>query len=534
MKKKINIEQILFLASICVSLLLILAIFSILTSNADYINIFFNSDTLYLPSLYKDLIQEHNGLKGWYLSGAPNFFPDMIFYFIIMFFTNNFIVSSFLFPVFQYIALLFLIKRVFQLIIPNYSYLFASLANLLMMLFFFVTLCSNDFGFTFYLLSNSFHTGAFIMAFLCLIISLNYLKSAKRLNLIILFFICTLCILSDRLFIILFSIPIFSIIIFLKDILYRKKIITLLITNISGLILGLFIFKSIRSGSYITIPPPHRMMDFNNIIPSYKILKDQMGVYITNLNFQTIIIIGSIISLLIIIFIFFSNLKKEKPLSIFTLYCFISIAYILIVFLTPVLSGSYTGWDIQRYNIYAFYISIINIGVITAYYFNKFHNNKLFLKIIMSIIIVSLAFSSYIGYKQFSISGLNNYFSFYPERVKCIDELSKKEKLSCGVAEYWTAKYTTMFSKNNVKVYAVHDDLIPYHHVTNSNWFYNKNAIFNFIILNNFSDREAFKRKIGNNYIKIDSECVDVIKVPEFKYCPNPLDLYLTDSLKGK
>ena len=192
MKKKINIEQILFLASICVSLLLILAIFSILTSNADYINIFFNSDTLYLPSLYKDLIQEHNGLKGWYLSGAPNFFPDMIFYFIIMFFTNNFIVSSLLFPIFQYIALLFLIKRVFQLIIPNYSYLFASLANLLMMLFFFVTLCSNDFGFTFYLLSNSFHTGAFIMAFLCLIISLNYLKRAKRLNLIILFFICTL------------------------------------------------------------------------------------------------------------------------------------------------------------------------------------------------------------------------------------------------------------------------------------------------------------------------------------------------------
>ena len=48
-----------------------------------YSNVFYTSDHLFTSSLFNDIINDGNSLKGWNLPGAPAFLPDMIIYVII-------------------------------------------------------------------------------------------------------------------------------------------------------------------------------------------------------------------------------------------------------------------------------------------------------------------------------------------------------------------------------------------------------------------------------------------------------------------
>jgi len=68
--------------------------------------------------------------------------------------------------------------------------------------------------------------------------------------------------------------------------------------------------------------------------------------------------------------------------------------------------------------------------------------------------------------------------------------LSSKYDLKYGVSTYWLGKPGTTFSKNNVRLYTVYDEnLVPYPHVGNENWYYECGygkydpPVFNFILL---------------------------------------------------
>ncbi len=67
--------------------LLLLSLFSlhnaIRTGNLDP-NLFFSSDALYLPAVYRDLVQTGYGLSGWKAPPAPSFVPDMLLMFFSM------------------------------------------------------------------------------------------------------------------------------------------------------------------------------------------------------------------------------------------------------------------------------------------------------------------------------------------------------------------------------------------------------------------------------------------------------------------
>lgn len=91
-------------------------------------------------------------------------------------------------------------------------------------------------------------------------------------------------------------------------------------------------------------------------------------------------------------------------------------------------------------------------------------------------------------------SGFNNYINYYPKTVETLDNYFETKKLNCGVANYWVAKKTTLFSKKNIKLYAVFEDLGAYTHVANEDWFF-KNK-FDFVVLNGFNDTNSYKNKI--------------------------------------
>ena len=505
--------------SFILNLLLVIALFSSLTP--DDIKIYFNSDTLYLPSLYRDLFIDHNNLRGWHLNSSPNFFPDMTVYFILMFISQNFIFSSFFFSIIQYMGILLLIPFLFRILIPQVCRIFIALSVLLMSLFLSVTLMSKDFVFTFYILSNAYHTSAFIMGMICIIITLNYLKEPTTKRLLLLFFLCFLSILSDRLFIVVYAIPVITIMIFLMKRQHVREVYRVLLVNVIAVVSGMAVFMLLDSSNYIIIDRPHRLMDFANIGPSFRILSAQLTEYLFGINFKSLIILLSLLSFTGTIILIFRKNRKQKEDLFLKFYFLFSVTFTLLVLFMPVIAGNYTGYDTIRYNIYVFYLSVINTGIIAAVFFNDRMMNRSVRGIVTSIpVIFSIMLVSVIII-EFSGNGLKQFLNYYPTIARCVDDAAEKEKLLYGVGGYWDAKYITMFSKKGVRIYPVYDDLVPYNHITNENWYTGRHAVFNFIIQNHVADSLAYRMRLGLTGERLNAGEAQLIKVPPFRYQPN-------------
>ena len=508
MKKIIPAYQnIILIITILVSIGTIITTFSTLSENA--FTFFFNSDTLYLPSIYKDIFIDHNTLQGWHLNPSPNIFPDMIVYFIIMAFTNNFIIASFIFAILQYLFFIYLIYKLFKTIEIPEPKIVAALSNILMLLFFMVSLYSNDFGFTFYLVSNSYHTSAFLMALVCLILSIEYLKTNNYRKLIYIAIISILCIISDKLFIVLYCIPlIISMSFYLKS-KKTKQILFIVATITLTIIIGIIIFNTLKNSNYLSLGV-NRMFEFKSWRDCLNILFSQMYNYIIELNFKSTIIIISLIVFVFSTIISTNKIFSNNKFSLYELYLIFSCIFVIVVFFTPVINGNYTGYDTLRYNIYVFYILIINSSVLVCNYIRKKNNNRI---ISFSIYLLLFLCTFNIIY-QFNTKGIRNFFNYYPKDVELIDKISKTESLNCGLGNYWIAKKTRMFSKNKVKIYTSLDAILIWYHVSNETVI--KNSQFNFIISDNEKQDSIINNFFNNKTRIIKSGEIKLFITPEF------------------
>lgn len=122
-----------------ISLVLILGLFSLVyldLTEQEIAATYLNTDTLYQPSLYVDLIEHGNELSAWHLNPSPNFFPDMPIYFVLMLLTGGSILwSTFLFSLIQLVLIELLLWKIISFFDPRRSFLFMTLGNLLLSLF---------------------------------------------------------------------------------------------------------------------------------------------------------------------------------------------------------------------------------------------------------------------------------------------------------------------------------------------------------------------------------------------------------------
>jgi hypothetical protein len=496
-------------------LLLLLAVFSNFSAYA--FQVYFNSDTLYLPSVYKDLFIDKHYIKDWRLNPAPNFFPDMFLYFTMMLFSaGNFMVVSFIFSIIQFFAILWLFSYVFKMVMPGH---YAGYFRLVFILFSFFLLeylfLGKDFAFSFYVLSNSYHTGAFVMSLLALVLFLKYLNGYAKNKLIVLFILSVICVASDKLFIVLFSLPAFFTMLFF----YKKQGAKLTALFLSMLLLSVFVgiklFEFLEDSDFTEFDKPHRILSFANIKSSFDILLQQVSIYMSEFSFKGMALYLFFSGLLARIGLFF-YLRRKKNNDLFFLYLFFSICFDVVVFIAPVLNGNYTGFDTLRYNIYPLYVSALNNAMLIAWLVNN-SALKAYSRPGRWVLTTVVAGLLVVGAFSFSRPGLKRYFFYYPSMVKQIDAIAGQNGLKCGVAEYWNAKKTTLFSKNQLRVYSVFENLAAYEHVTNRQWFYGDN-VFNYVIVNKLSDTLFFYQSIKPIQIIPLGQEGYLIKTPEFKY----------------
>ena len=487
--------------------LLLIVLFSLLvfaTLTPQQVSVYINSDTLYLPSIFRDIFIDSSGLKGWNLNAAPNFFPDFLIYSAINFVFPDFRVAALIYSLLQILIIALLFNAILKALSKDVGYAHLTVTNLLLLLFPLSALISGDFIFTFYIYSISYHTGAFIMAMVSLLITLRALNMQGKWNLMLLAISVFLGVFNDKLFIPAFVFPLVAVIPYLFDNEKRAIARQLLITTISFTVISLVAFWGIKKLGFISIiSTDWKMFNFSNIIPSFNVMFTQYANYIKNGSVSGVVIILTLFVFIVLsAYLFpilrqiYSDVKGRSRGSLSTQNAFALFAwfFIPVVVFTPVINGSYFSPAILRFNIHAYYFGVLLTGFLL---FLLFRNRKGVANLSgVSVVIALVLLVSIYNERKTDVS-LQPLLGYYPERIACIDSVALETQCKYGIATYWDAKLTTMLSKQGVRLYHVFPDLKIWYHVTNKNWYYKQgkgihaNPKFRLIVMNGFDSTKV-------------------------------------------
>jgi hypothetical protein len=502
-------------AAWCILLLSFLCYYA--NPNVETFHFLFNSDTLVLPNFYKDLVIENGLLSDWYYAATPTLFPDVSLYFLIAkLFHLNFISAGFMYGLIQIVLIVFLCAYIYRKSVPDSLKKYSWLVPLLFSIFFMESYYfSHDSMIGFFLLSYSYHMCPFVNSLITIAIFLSALPKLFK----YIFFIAfsSLAAFSDMLYLVTLVAPL---LVTLVVTINRKNswmhvwtAICILIGAAAGM-LGLEYIK-LNPGFY-HIAVPHKIFAFDNIYPSLVTFCTQMFDNVKVLGFKTFQIIFTFLSILLCgAFAIFK--RKKLPQGILFLLSFYTV-FSICVLSAPIINGNYSGYDTLRYNVSPFYFSIVILVLLIAYLFENKMKSLRAKTIGQTLIVVVFLF---LTMTKYSTTGLRNYFNFYPQTVKEIDEACKKNGLTYGVAEYWTARYTTMFSKNNIKVLSVFDTANLYEMGSNIQWYYQN--VFDFVIANNMDDASLLKYFSIRDTVETSEHrilVVDKFIFPEGQYFP--------------
>lgn len=503
-----NFRYIFYAATWIINFLLVALVFA--SFNTESYGIYFNSDTLYLASIYKDLFIDGTGFSGWYLNAAPNFFPDMFLYFIVNTLFSDFRTAYLVFSFVQYFLILGLLNVLIKTIIPKIKFEYSGLLNLLFPVFLLVSILSKNFLYTYFIFSHSFHTGMFINALLAFIFFFKYLNSEKRTFLILTLLITFIGTYNDRLFLVMFSFPVTAVFILNFFFLKYKRLSILGFSVVLASVLSLILFKYTKINPvFHCIGLDQKYLNYDNILFSLNKLFTQHYNYVKDLRVQGFISITAVFNIIILPVLIFKNylkiksgVKNEKEKQRETVFFAMVFFSIIITLFSPALNGYYLGEAHLRYNIFSFYFSIFNIVI---FLYLVFKEKLKYVKLISGVLLIFYIGIIFLNFKKYNVfEKVKDVTEFYPEKVKIIDDFAGKHNLRYGLSQYWDAKYTTMFSEKGLRVYTIASEkLNPWFHVMNKNWYFNyekgkyNKPVFNFIILNKF-DKKKIRENFGN------------------------------------
>jgi hypothetical protein len=450
MMKKINIATcLLLLASIAT------VVISYLAGHSSQ-RFLFNSDILYLPTLFSDLASG-GSIADWYLTPAPYFFPD----FIIFYFAHNLGVDTYsriiIFSVLQIALSFFAIWFLVRQIQPSRAFVVSTTIMIGLIWF----SMKSDEPLTL-LLASASHYGIFIAGITFVALWMQYKETGnasgkKALG----FMMCMLAlasIFSDGLFVIQILAPwvITNIIVYITNISFEEHKKKLLLGSLLIVIFGTMCYKIVR---HYTRARFSLKIDFSRLNDVYTIFQQVFA--FPAYKFVFIVYVGVIIC---ICFALFKNrIIKLYPKWFLWLVLFSCVSACL------TLAALMLPWDFPpatRYLIPCFSFPLIVIVLFFALHFRKkFAILSLFITIP---VVVSMSVDSY---ELVANNGLNS--RYYPDEIACIDDALENTGLTNGIAGYWDAKSTQNFSRLNLEITQFVGDLEERRWITSKRYFKN-------------------------------------------------------------
>jgi hypothetical protein len=256
--------------------------------------------------------------------------------------------------------------------------------------------------------------------------------------------------------------------------------------------------------------------------------------YLYLMDFRGITVLLSLVSFISMCFIAFLQTRdafiagrRGHGIQVEAYYVCFSCVFFIVVLFMPVLNGNYVSWAMLRYNIYVFYLALFNYAYIFHFIFYRKRRVRAVIPLAATgITIIMAVYTLHYANRADIGGGLSAMLDYYPDYVECIDELAVSSGLQYGVAGYWYAKTTTMFSRKNVRLYAIYNDMAIMYHVSNRNWYYKSgkgahaNPDFKFVVLNSI-DTSSITNFLGEP-LKVFSckKDMKILEFPEFEFDP--------------
>lgn len=484
------------LAGLAVGCLAVVAAF--FAAGERELGFFFSSDSLYLPSIYRDIFQEGGHLRQWSLNAAPNFFPDMGIFFMTEGLTESFLSATYIFPMVQFIGFFFFFHVALRLGTGLRDGRPATFAAMMVAMVFLWSIHGWDFYLAFLLLMNSWHLGALLNALMALCLLLWAIRRTGWLPFSLLVVLTVLGSASDRSFWTLFSAPACAVLVFAAfRSMHRKRLLLLASLIAAGSAVG-YILLGILG---FMIESPYQVMAFQRIAMSWERFSEQFFRLFIGNELKVYLMYVALFSLLYAIWKALREIWKSfgrDPAwrdrdgdARLVFYLFLPLAC-LANLISPVLNGSYDGDDSLRYNFAAIILALLSSSLIIADLGKRDRT-------IATALVLAFVLSASLWIIVPSEGRMEALLNYQPERSRLMDELAKDEGLRYGAAEYWDAKLMTMFSREGLEIAPVGEDQTLYVHVIRpgSQYAPDQNNARTFVVLSRPEKNGISKVKFG-------------------------------------
>ncbi len=477
----------------------------------------FDADALTLHHFFTG-IEKGELLRFWKISTVSHYFPTIALYSIPYYLFKNPGLSLLIYVIIQLGLILAMFSWLAHQILKTHIAEAVSIGLMFISLFIIYPLYGPDLSIGNNLLMP-YHSGMFLNVLLALIFLFKSFNNELKRNLILLSVVIILATLSNPLFHIYFTMPVI-ILLAILSIGNPKKYLIVITTLILSVVIGLILVKIL----------PDLAIDLN-LYPTYYESFEIMVYSLQNAFFSSFLM-GLILTIFLFSFIYSSvfsmiTLKKIRKASLFTNYEIYNLFFVIVVlvsFTAPIAVGNYVGIWCIRYIMYSIILGLFNIGFILSYHFGRIHEKKLNI-FTWGLVISGICFVILRGYHQNPFGAFVRVKEYQNKLSNAVDELSLKYSLKDGIAEFWSAKPVTVFSKEQIKVLHTYSDMnIWYHSSYLLDYRYDsidKPAYFNFIVLRNWGDNTQILNTFGDSIVMVSVDDLQFYLVPEFIYNDN-------------
>lgn len=396
----------------------------------------FNSDALYLPTLFSDVLSKGGNITDWFLTPAPYFIPDYITFFPAYLISNEPYIQILAFALIQVVFTFFAIWLIAKAMHVNNAFIAALAVSVL--LIWLALEGGSPFPF---LLVSAHHYGTFIASIVFIALWHLYKEQqSSRTRYFILSLLSALSFLltlSDSLFIVWVITPLVATVALFslvdRNYSLASKLPLLLILAFS--LAGFFLYDSIVAN------PTRYVIDLgvgqisSNLTVIYGVVYNAVQTPI--FGFLLLLYLMTVVYAL---FTLTRDATADRNLSWISIFSLLSI--IPMVSVEALVTNQLVA---TRYFIPSFSWPII----VVILFLGRFLRRSFPVIVVMfsALLLISLSASAYTLIKENGVA--TNY---YPSEIACIDRVLKTADVISGIAGYWDAKHIQAFSRQNITI----------------------------------------------------------------------------------
>jgi hypothetical protein len=448
-------KNIIPLALLILSLAAIVIAYMAGHSSIEYL---FNSDELYLPTVFSDLLAKGGHMADWFLTPAPYFFPDYPIYWLAYLLGSTPYSQIAIFAVIQGVMVFLSLWLLSRTVSKSNALILAISVSIT--LIWLALIAGKPFSF---LLSSASHYGIFITATLFTTLWLKHddiHAKSRHIWLVLASAIAFASCLSDNLFLIQVTAPFVATALLIdianRDFSIKRKIVLLVPAFFS--VLGSFCYQFVVT--HYTRYPAH--LGFGKIFAN---LHDIYIIFNTAITATLAYSVLFLVYLGLMVHVAWDLFKRPaartypQALSWLTVFSLMSLCAIIaaVTLLTDL-------EVVERYFIAALSWPVIIVGLFAGHYLKT----RLFLPatLLCTAAVISMGWSTY---QLASQNGLSKHH--YPASVACIDDVLEQAGLNNGIGQYWDAKYLQTFSRLQLNIAPHHGDLGEMPWITSKRYF---------------------------------------------------------------